>query len=107
MSDDYPLTYTVQLNSDGVVRCKATVSAREAGLIGDYRRGVPYQPLESEVRAALPHRYRAAFDRALKWWQRADMSGRSLPLMCELHRASDHAPMGTLFATPDWPSGII
>lgn len=101
-----PLQYNVQLNAHGVIRFKATVPAREAGIVGDYHNGVPYQPDNDAVRKVLPYRYRKAFDRTLKWWQTESMSGRSLPLKCELHTARDHKPMGTLFATPDWAAGV-
>mgnify|MGYP005821884279 CR=1 FL=1 len=100
------LTYTIHLNAHGGVRFKTTVPAKESGLVGDYHNGVPYQPDNSEVRLGLPYRYRKAFDRALKWWHESSMSGRSLPLKCDLY-TSKGAPMGTLYATPDWPAGVV
>ena len=95
------LTFTVQLNRDGVVRFKGTVSAQEMGIVGDWYKGRPYQPIAKEVRALIPYHYRKAFDRALKWGQTESMSGRSMPLMCDLTALSG-APMGTLYATPNW-----
>ena len=100
---EHPLSYTVQLNAHGVVRFKATVPAKEAGLVGDYHNGTPYQPLNSEVRQALPYAYRKAFDRAMKWWHVHTMSGRRMPLKCDLWTLRGK-PMGTLFATPNWPA---
>lgn len=41
----------------------ATVGAQPSGLVGVYRQGVPYEPDRAAIRAALPHYYRAAFDR--------------------------------------------
>jgi len=97
------LTYNVQLNANGVIRFRATVDAKEAGIVGDYLNGVPYQPDNAQVIAAIPYRYRKAFQRALKWWQTDSMSGRSLPLMCRLETLRGK-PMGTLYATPNWPA---
>lgn len=95
------LQFNVQLNADGVVRFKAVVPAVEAGLVGDWFEGKPYQPDERAVFERLPYRYRKAFTRAMKWWQTESMSGRSMPLKCEL-KTLRGKPMGSLFATPDW-----
>lgn len=95
------LTFSVQLNAHGVVVCKAQVKAVAAGLVGDWFEGKPYQPNTDDVAACLPYRYRKAFKRALKWWQTESMSGRSMPLKCDLTTLRGK-PMGTLFATPEW-----
>jgi hypothetical protein len=95
------LTYTVQFNSGGIMRFKAEVPAKPVGIVGDYHNGTPYQPDTDDVRAALPHAYRRAFDRAALWWQQNSMSGRHMPLMRELYGVNGK-PLGTLFATPNW-----
>lgn len=43
---------------------KFQVDAVEAGLVGAYHGGKPYQPDRAQFRAALPYRWRKAFDRA-------------------------------------------
>lgn len=95
------LTFNVQLNANGVIRVKTTVPACEAGIVGDWYRGKPYQPVNEDVRAALPYHCRKAFDRALTWWQESTMSGRCMPLKCELYTLK-RKPLGTLYATPNW-----
>ncbi len=99
------LTFSVQFNRHGVIRSKAVVPAIEAGIVGDWFGGKPYQPSTVAVREVLPHPYRKAFDRALKWWLTESMSGRAMPLMCDL-RDLKGKPMGTLFATPNWEAGL-
>ncbi len=45
------------------------VPAVHAGLVGFYDAGIPYRPDNDAVRAALPYRWRKAFDRAdSAWW---------------------------------------
>ena len=95
------LRFNVQLNAYGAVRVRAQAPAVEAGVVGDWYQGKPYQPDPVVVRATLPYRYRKAFDRALKWWQTDSMSGRAMPLKCDLVTLRGK-PLGTLFATPDW-----
>lgn len=95
------LSFNVQLNSHGVMRFKTIVPAVEAGIVGDWFNGKPYQPNTSDVESALPFHYRKAFRRALKWWQTDSMSGRLMPLKCDLVTLRGK-PMGTLFATPNW-----
>jgi hypothetical protein len=94
-------TYNIQLNANGVVRFKAVVPAVEAGLVGDYHDHKPYQPDSRAVFERLPFKYRKAFKRALGWWQDNSMSGRSLPLKCDLVTLKGK-PLGTLYATPNW-----
>lgn len=93
--------FDIQLHAHGVKRCGFLVAGIEAGLVGDYYNGKPYQPDTTAVHDMLPYQYRKAFDRALKWWQDSSMSGRVLPLKCEL-KTLKGKPMGTLFATPAW-----
>lgn len=95
------LHFDIQLQANGTKRCGFLVEAQEAGLVGDWYKGKPYQPNTDAVRAMLPYQYRKAFDRALKWWQTESMSGRMMPLKCELKTLAGK-PMGTLFATPNW-----
>lgn len=99
------LTFNVQLNADGCIRWKAVVPAHEAGLVGDWFKGKPYQPKRDEVRDRLPYKYRKAFDRAMTWWQEQSMSGRYMPLKCDLYTLKGRKPMGSLFATPNWGVG--
>ena len=94
------LQYSIALNHDGARVFSAVVPALEAGLVGDYHGGKPYQPSRDATRQALPARYRKAFDRALSWWATKHAS-RHIPLKCEL-RDSTGKPMGTLYATPMW-----
>lgn len=94
------LLYDITLSRDGRARRIATVHAREAGLVGDYFEGKPYQPDVDAVREALPYHYRKAFDRALKWWSQG-YSGRVVPLTCSL-TSTRGKPMGRLFAMPGW-----
>lgn len=96
------LTYSIQLN-DGIIRFKTIVPAMESGIVGDYHNSKPYQPDYSAVLSSLPFRYRKAFIRAQKWWQDKNMSGRLLPLKCDLYTLKGK-PMGTLYATPNWPA---
>ena len=99
------LTFNIQLQRNGSLYCKFTVPAREAGLVGGWYQGKPYKPDPVEVRAMLPYQYRKAFDRALAWWQSDSMSGWAMPLKCDLVSLKG-APMGTLFATPNWETPI-
>lgn len=96
-----PLTYSIQINADGIIRFKATVPATECGIVGDYYEGKPYQPDMDSVLNVLPYRYRKAFIRSMNWWQSNDMSGRNMPLMRNLHTVKGK-PIGTIFATPNW-----
>ncbi len=58
---------TFRINGAGFKGC--TAPATEAGLVGFYDGGVPYHPNNEAVRAALPYRWRKAFDRAdSAWW---------------------------------------
>lgn len=95
------LTYSIQLNRDGVVKFQAIVPALESGIVGDYHNHKPYQPDSRAIFERLPWSYRKAFERALKWWREETYSGHSVPLMCEL-RSTKGESMGTLFATPNW-----
>ena len=95
-----PLSYSVQLHRNGAVVFCATVPAREAGLVGDYHNGKPHQPDNAALRAAIPFRYRKAFDRTMTWWQTTP-SGRNVPLKCTL-RSVKGCALGELFATPQW-----
>lgn len=95
------LTFNVQLNRHGGIVCKAEVPAHEAGIVGDWYEGKPYQPSRAEVRAAIPFQYRAAFDRSIGWWQESTMSGRLMPLKMDL-LSLKRQPLGTLYATPNW-----
>lgn len=95
------LRFSVQLNSHGVMRFKTDVPAVPAGIVGDWFEGKPYQPDSAQVESVLPYAYRKAFRRTLKWWQSDSMSGRSMPLKCDLYTLRGK-PMGTLFATPNW-----
>ena len=95
------LAYTITLQRAGAVILSTTIPAKEAGIVGDYHEGKPYQPTSDDVRAALPFAYRAAFDRALKWWQCESGAGRALPLMCYLHNVKGKQ-IARLFATPNW-----
>ena len=54
------------INGSGFVG--ASVGATESGLVGAYCDGAPYRPDESAVRALIPYRWRAAFDRNRAWW---------------------------------------
>lgn len=49
----------------------ANVQAVEAGLVGFYHGGKPWTPDRTAIRALLPHRWRAAFDRAGGFWSDA------------------------------------
>ena len=95
------LTYSIQLNRGGLARFQFTVPAKEAGIVGDYKDGKPYQPDFGTVFENLPTKYRKAFARAMTWWQHDGISGRNVPLMCVLYSAKGEN-MGTLFATPNW-----
>jgi hypothetical protein len=46
----------------------ARIPGEAAGLIGVYVDGVPYQPDHAAVRAVLPYRWRAAWDRRPSMW---------------------------------------
>ncbi|MGV1835244.1 hypothetical protein ACQZ6C_10820 [Rhizobium rhizogenes] len=98
---EYTLTFNIQLNANGVIRFKCQAAAKEAGMVGVWFNGKPYQPDTKYVHDCLPFQYRKAFNRALKWWQTESMSGRSMPLMCNLTSLRGK-PMGTLYATPNW-----
>lgn len=95
------LTYSIQLNSGGVVRFKAQVPAVEAHIVGDYHNHKPYQPDTRAIHDRLPFKYRKALNRALGWWQEKSMSGRAMPLKCDLVTLRGK-PLGTLYATPNW-----
>ncbi|WP_316227726.1 hypothetical protein [Bradyrhizobium sp. SZCCHNR3015] len=62
---------TFRINGEGFKGC--TVPGTEAGLVGCYDGGIPYRPNNEAVRAALPYRWRKAFDRAGgAWWFNGD-----------------------------------
>lgn len=70
------------------------VDSVEAGMIGCYRDGKPYRPNNEAVRAALPYRYRRAFDRAHgAWWFNGDSAHVAL-------RGYRGNYMVTLYANP-------
>lgn len=88
------MKYAIELHRHGVVIDRFTVAARERGVVGNYHKGKPYGPDESQVLKGLPYRYRKAFERGSGFWcthlsdvQRAD-----------LNRKSDGAAMGSVFA---------
>jgi hypothetical protein len=94
------LTYTIQLQANGIIKWQATIPAHVAGLVGDYHQGIPYAPSPREVLERLPYRYRKAFNRAIGWW-RTGHSSRPLPLKCDL-KGFNGKDLGTLFATPNF-----
>jgi len=70
------------------------VSGVEAGVVGFYVDGKPYRPNNQEVRAALPFRYRKAFDRAHgAWWFNGNAAHVAL-------RSARGAHLVTLYANP-------
>lgn len=94
------LTFNITLQRHGEDVMTATVPAHEAGIVGDWYQGKPYQPKAEEVRAAIPFHYRPAFSRRMEWWETTD-SGRKIPLKCELRNLKNQL-IGTLYATPNW-----
>lgn len=83
---------------DGNPKPIAIVRGVPAGLIGVYGPdGVPLTPDKAQVRAALPHCYRAAFDRDdAFWFTKDDHLGNAT---CYLRGARGRV-LGSIWATP-------
>lgn len=47
---------------------KFHVDGEECALVGTWHEGKPWRPDKAQFRAALPYRWRQAFDRALAFW---------------------------------------
>ena len=95
------LKYRVTLGCDSILRCDFIIDAVESGIVGNYHEGKPYQPNMNELRQEIPFRFRKSLDRSLGWWQTNDMSGKSMPLRCDLVTLKGKE-QGTLFAYPMW-----
>lgn len=48
------------------------VAAEECALVGTWYAGRPWRPDTAQFRAALPYRWRAAFDRGSMFWRTSD-----------------------------------
>ena len=95
------LTFHVTLHYDTVIRWTANIPAKEAGIVGNYYKGVPYQPDIQYMLNCLPYKYRKAVKRQISWWQPNGLSGRMIPLVMNLNSMRGK-PMGTLYARPNW-----
>lgn len=64
---EYLLLWSGELRGMKKARIPAVA---HAGLSGNWRDGICYNPSRDSIRAALPYRLRAAFDRAAIWFDR-------------------------------------
>lgn len=86
--------FIVEFHTNGLLREKWTVAAYKAYAAGIWDGEWPYLPAHAQVIEGLPYQYRKAFERGALWWgtQACDV------VRCDLYRARDNAPIGTLFA---------
>lgn len=87
--------FIIELHANGVIREIWTVAAYKAATAGVWDGEWPYLPAHTQVVAGLPYHYRKAFERGVLWWTQGGLCD---VVRCDLYRARDAAPMGSLFA---------
>jgi hypothetical protein len=97
--------FIIELHANGVIRDTWTVAAYKAYRAGIWDGDWPYLPAHAHILAGLPYQYRKAFERGGLWW--VAQSGLCDVVRCDLYRARDSAPMGTLCARYSKELGII
>lgn len=86
--------FIVELHTNGVMRKTWDVASYKAAA-GIWDGDWPHLPANAQVIEGLPYQYRKAFERGVIWLAKGGLCDVAY---CELYRARDNAPMGTLFA---------
>lgn len=89
---------SVYFNINGAGFKGSRVPAVETGLVGFYHGGKPWTPDRAAVRAALPYRWRPAFDRAGAFW--SDARDNRAPHYVALSDRRGR-PLTTVYANPN------
>ena len=88
--------FEIEIHANGTLADKFTTGAAKAAICGVWHGDWPYLPRFDHMVKGLPYRYLRAFERNPIWWTRKD-DGCDVA-RCDLYRARDNAPMGSIFA---------